>query len=344
MNTINWNDLIVQDYSPTTLDQLPDTFFWAGFLKHELAVTDVNLWLEINCAPGFLFVGAPGNGRHTLAEAAAATLNKREKRKYRLIRLDGFDLEADSPEEFLEGIDSLFRFAASDNRIVILLENITECPYSDHLQRFLARKLQNAAAGTASNWLLFIIADEQEELHHQLLRNLQTFRCSPPDEWERRMWLKKTRTARKMTFHISVHNLKEKEFADATQGFSWQAMRELERYLRILLKEKILAAVPLIEQETAEVRQRKRADVLKNGEVFIEREALLDVCSRMHKPEKDNPVVFLNSPGILQPPVSAATPTTAVPAPSAETGGGDVIDDLELLKFADSLESSYTSQ
>lgn len=182
----------------------------------------------IESLKGAVFVGAPGNGKHTAAKALAGSkCNPKIKNYHHFLRITGWDFDCQKPEEACAVADYAAGIAGKYENICILLDNPEESKFCKQFQYRLACNFKD----TKTNIFVIVVTTEEKYLCRELTEDFKICRCVPPTKAQREQWIKKNTEDP----FIPIENMTNMELAEKTEGFSWKQLDDMLESMRQVL-------------------------------------------------------------------------------------------------------------
>ena len=226
-----------------SLARLPESYGWARWLSYELEprpVSSRSLLDDVIGAGrtrGVLLCGATGNGRHTLANAIASTLNADG---WYFLQLSGSRLERDGKPAALGAMQEMFANSDEDVRICITLEDPDQCSWIAELYGLLIWQLLYSGYAGRPQLFLTVIAAE-DRVPTELRSLLQICRLACPDKAERERYL----TGAMSDPPLEIDGMTPLALIEATEGFSYRKLDTMLYFLRLAQRELIVKNEPV---------------------------------------------------------------------------------------------------
>lgn len=240
------------ELSEEHLGTLPDTYQWAGVLRggrRPMAVAAQVLGLEF--APGAIFTGPEGNGRHTTAYALAKTLCSDRDGYRSLISIHGDDVDFEDREDVYALVERVSKVARVSTALVLILDQPGLSKHNLLLQRLLVSS-QKALLREKLRMYIIVIADTPEEVSGEMMSRFPRYHCACPDETAVRQWAK---TILQEPVPIKIQGFTASQLAAAVQGLSWKQLKDLHGHflrltvLQYALKKKSFDAKGITEEQ-----------------------------------------------------------------------------------------------
>lgn len=222
---------IDRNLSETKLGGLADTFFWAPVLRATMLTGPDQLLnaLGLRKQNGTIFTGADGNGRHTTAEALAASLcNPKAAEPYHFLRIAGWELDFENACDVYALMDAIVGCGKETGRLCLLLDSPEDSRWGLPVQRRLVGLLD----AEEFSLYLILICGEQKMTAPELRRRLRVCHCPPPTYEQREAWF-----ADKLftPVPIPMKSMTYRDLAKKTGGLSWKQLNDLVDSMRQLL-------------------------------------------------------------------------------------------------------------
>lgn len=213
------------------LGDLADTFFWAPILRASMLTGPSQLLnaLGLREQNGVIFSGADGNGRHTTAEALAASLcDPKAARPYHFLRLSGWELDFEKSCEVDALMDAIVGCGQKSGNLCILLDSPEDSPWGLKVQHRLAELLNTEEF----HFYLILICGEPKEVASELRRRLRVCHCPPPTDAKREIWFADNLFT---SIPLPVKSMTYFDLAKRTDGLSWRQLSDFVNAMRLLL-------------------------------------------------------------------------------------------------------------
>lgn len=283
---------IDRNLSETKLGGLADTFFWAPVLRATMLTGPAQLLnaLGLRKQNGTIFTGADGNGRHTTAEALAASLcNPKAAEPFHFLHIAGWELDFENACEVDALMDAIVCCGQETGRLCLLLDSPEDSRWGLPVQHRLAGLLD-----TEEFFLyLILICGEQKMAVSELQRRLRVCHCPPPTDEQREAWF-----ADKLfsPVPIPMKAMTHRDLAKKTEGLSWKQLNDLVDAMRQLLAWKHFMRYHANGSVLSELER-----ALKGGAIELDEK---DIAQLLHGIPSQNPPP--PAAQTLQIPVSAA--------------------------------------
>ena len=226
-----------------SLARLPESYGWARWLSYELEprpVSSRSLLDDVIGAGrtrGVLLCGATGNGRHTLANAIASTLNADG---WYFLQLSGSRLERDGKSAALGAMQEMFANSDEEVRICITLEDPEQCSWCAELYGLLIWQLFNSGFPGKPRLFLTLIAAE-DRVPTELRNLLQICRLVCPDKDARGRYLSDAMSDPP----LELDGMTPLALTEATEGFSYRKLESMVYFMRLAQRELIVKNEPV---------------------------------------------------------------------------------------------------
>lgn len=208
------------------LNDLPGTFLWVPVLKSNLLnmpdeLKEIFKFANFN---GAIFTGAAGNGKHTTAEALAATIcNPKRKNITHYIKISGMDFNCENEEDAVESVSFLANIAEECKRLCVYFDSPEDCKFVQIVQYYLSEIL-DYFEDEPNRFRVIIVTEKPECLYHGLTRKLKLCPCNCPTDAQRQEYLK-IKLCKDV--EIPFEGLSYMDVSKRTKGFSWKQLSEL---------------------------------------------------------------------------------------------------------------------
>lgn len=299
------------------LGELGETFVWAPVLRGSLLVGPEELLtaFDLQKPKGVIFTGSCGNGRHTTAQALAATIcNPKFPHPPHYLKLTGWELDCEDAAEAEALIDCAMEFAENGNALCLLLDSPEESRHSRQVQQYLAEQLERDDLCL----MLILITRESDMVFPPLLREMKRYHCAAPTCAQREAWF-----AKKLfePTCVPIENMTHVDLAKRTEGFSWKQLNDLLDSMR-----QYLAMEHFTKYKQSGGSKEKLKLTLERGGIVLPG----DVAEALvHSVESQNPPPQMAAPVQIMT-VGAAQQTVAQPVQQAgEAPAGSVGFDVD---------------
>ena len=283
-----------------TLKKLSEypSFYWAYVLQYTLAGVP-----ELKLPPlrGAILAGAPGNGRHTIADGLAGTL-KEQGCSY-AARIAGITLDTEDVADACAAIDSAVAKLRQHGTLCLLLDCPEDSRHSLAIQEYLRQQMDLYRG----NIFPIIITGAAAHITPALQAILTTCQFQSPDLSARQNWLKTyLEGSPPITIDGGVTYI---TLGKETDGFTWRQLTDLRTLLRRTLVMKYFQNPRIYEAAGP------RETLLANGTVHLGKNEVLAAVSCIRS--QGMPVTAAPVAGVQY--VSAMPVNTVMPA--AEPSG-----------------------
>lgn len=204
-----------------TLDKLKNpSFYWAHVLRHTLPGIPA---LALPPVQGVILTGTPGNGRHTIAEALAGTLDAGSIHYF--LRINGAALDpedVDAACSVLEGAAAKLR---QNGSLCLLLDCPEHSRHSLAIQEYLYQQLLDHPGKIFP----IVITDALSNITPLLQSTLTICQFQAPNLAIRQRWLQSSMEGK---FPIRIEELNHITISRETEGFTWRQLSDLRTLLR----------------------------------------------------------------------------------------------------------------
>lgn len=212
------------------LKDLDAVSLWPSMFRAVTLKSPKKLLSDFGIEPpeGAVFLGEPGNGRHTAAEALAGSkCNPEAKEYHHYLRITGWDFDCETAEEACCVAEYAAEAAKEYEHFCLFIDSPEESKFGKHFQYRLAEKLRELE----NNIFVIIVTDEMESLCRELVKNFKICRCVPPTQKQREKWIE---GCMEKPF-VGIEEMSHLELAEKTEGFNWQQMNNMLNYMREVL-------------------------------------------------------------------------------------------------------------
>lgn len=184
---------------------------------------------EILPLSGAVFVGKPGNGRHTAARAlAASTCNPKIKNCPHYLRVTGWDFDGEKIEDAVKTADFIVDIGKEYNSLCLFIDSPEESRFGKQVQYRLASGLREAGISA----FVIIVTGDEKFLCRELTEYFKVCHCTNPTKSQREEWIKENFTY--PTF-VPVEKMSHEEIAEKTKDFSWKQLNDMLESMRQVL-------------------------------------------------------------------------------------------------------------
>lgn len=184
---------------------------------------------DIYSLSGVVFAGNPGNGRHTVARAlAASTCNPKIKNCPHYLRVTGWDFDCEKAEDACKIVDYIIEIGKEYKNLCLFMDSPEESEFGKQVQYRLANKLRDEEIAA----FIIIVTTEKKFLCRELTEYFKVCQCTNPTDSQREEWIKENFTY--PTF-IPVEKMSHGEMAERTKGFSWKQLNDMLDSIRQVL-------------------------------------------------------------------------------------------------------------
>lgn len=208
------------------LDDLPGTYLWGNILKLNLLnlPDELKKNFKISAFNGAVFTGAAGNGKHTTADALAATIcSPKRKNITHYIKIRGKDFDCETEDDAVESISYIAEIAQKCQRLCVYFDSPEECKFSQVVQFYLSEMIEYYE-DEPTRFRVIIVSEKPEFIYHGLTRKLKLCPCSLPTDSQRSEYL---RTKLCKEVEIPFDGMSYVDISKRTKGFSWKQLSDL---------------------------------------------------------------------------------------------------------------------
>lgn len=203
---------------------------WSPMFRATMLKSPKKLLADFGIEPpgGAVFLGEPGNGRHTAAEALAGSkCNPEAKEYHHYLRITGWDFDCETAEESCRIAEYAVQTAKEYEYFCLFIDSPEESKFGKQFQYRLAEKLREA--GTTV--FVILLTKDSDCLCRELTGSFKICRCVPPTKAQREEWIKKNME----NPFIAAENMTHMELAEKTEGFSWKQLNDMLESMKQLL-------------------------------------------------------------------------------------------------------------
>lgn len=296
-----WYTEVVQPAPDDSLNKLRVETYWVRTMKSVVPIPELDNVLGLPKAHGFLFHGAAGTGKRTLARALAGSL---VKQGYSYVHVSGRDFNADLRSR----VQFLFRQISEEHPMVLVLESMQSCCDSEDLAACLGQMAEVCRKENLP--LVFVVIDEDEDNIPPLLRRqLHMCRFDLPDLDERIAFYDAAIGKR---FPLQ-EGLRTRDLAIAAEGLQLRQLVQTLRFMQLALKD---LAVKKYKQHYAMAES-----AIRNKELVVDMAVFRSIVQHLKTPEKASAAPIQ----ILQSVAAAPAAPEAAPKKDAANSRTDIL-------------------
>ena len=203
---------------------------WSHMFRATMLKSPKKLLSDFGVEPpdGAVFLGEPGNGRHTAAEALAGSkCNPEAKEYHHYLRITGWDFDCETAEESCRIAEYAAEAAKEYEYFCLFIDSPEESKFGKQVQYALAEKLRELEITV----FVIVVTTESEYLCRELTHDFKICRCVPPTKKQREDWIKKNME----TPFVAIEEMTHMELAEKTEGFSWKQLNDMLDSMREVL-------------------------------------------------------------------------------------------------------------
>ena len=284
----------------TDLSKLKLETYWVRMMKSVVPVPELDSVLGIKKSAAFLYCGAAGTGKRTLARALAGSL---AQQKYTCYEITGGDLNEDMEQRLV----ALLKRVDSEHPMILICQDLQGCENAPALGSCLAQMIQLCDQQNLP--VVFVVIEEDTaEVPVELLRHLLVCRFTPPTLDEREAYYS---AVIGKSFPLK-EGLRTRDLAVAAEGLTLRQLVITIRFMQRSLKE-----LALVRYKT---RYTMAQDAIRNKEIVVDMPMFRDIVAHVKQPEpeKQPPIQIVQT-------VAAAAPTAAPVEQEQPTSKTDVL-------------------
>lgn len=185
--------------------------------------------MEILYNEGTAFTGKPGNGRHTAANALAASkCNPKLKSNCpHYLRITGWDFYCEKVEEALKIVDMIMELAKEYKKLCLMFDSPEKSRFNMHIQYYLAKKLNKPNPSV----YIIIISEKEEYLCRELIENFKICQCASPSREQRSAWLNDNMSEPP----VLIEGINNMELLDRTEGYTWKQLNDMIAFMHNIM-------------------------------------------------------------------------------------------------------------
>lgn len=212
------------------LKDLDGISLWSPMILATMLTAPKKLLSSFGIEPlsGAVFVGKPGNGRHTAAQALAGSkCNPKIKNCHHYLRITGWDFDCQRAEEACAAADYAAETAKDYEYLCLVLDSPEESKFCKQFQYRLADRLKEIKTTV----FVIVITAEEKYLCRELTGDFKICRCVCPTKIQRENWIKNSMEDP----FIPIESMTNMEIAELTEGFTWKQLDDMLESMRQIL-------------------------------------------------------------------------------------------------------------
>lgn len=284
----------------TDLSKLKLETYWVRMMKSVVPIPELDLVLGIKKSAAFLYCGAAGTGKRTLARALAGSL---AQQRYTCYEMTGADLDADMEQRLV----ALLKPVDAGHPAMMIVQDLGSCHETAALGNCLGQMIQLCDQQDLPVIFVFI-EEDPAAVPVELLRHLLVCRFVPPTLDEREAYYS---AVIGKSFPLK-EGLRTRDLAVAAEGLTLRQLVMTIRFMQRSLKE-----LALVRYKT---RYTMAQDAIRNKEIVVDMPMFRDIVAHVKHPERSNqpPIQIVQT-------VAAAAPTSVPAEQEQPTSKTDVL-------------------